>query len=59
MIESTSYMDSSGKGELAPIMTLGGFSNPEVDEWNAGEMIDILVKANEQFNGDMEHNAVS
>ncbi len=59
MIESTSYIDSVEKGELAPMMTLGGFTNPEVDEWNVGEMIDITVKANEQFNGDMEHNAVS
>ena len=59
MIESTSYLDSSKKGELAPIMTLGGFVNPEVDEWYLGEMIDITIKAKEQFSGNMEHNAVS
>ena len=59
MIESTTYMDSLDKGELVPMMTLGGFQNPEEDEWTMREMMEIGEKAQQQFDGDMEHNAVS
>jgi hypothetical protein len=59
MIQSTTYMDSLEKGELAPMMLLGGFQNPEEDEWNIREMKEIAEKAKEQFDGDMKHNVVS
>ena len=59
MIESTTYMDSLEKGELVPMMLLGGFQNPEEDEWNMREMMEIGEKAKDQFDGKMEHNSVS
>ena len=59
MIESTTYMDSLDKGELVPMMLLGGFQNPEEDEWTMREMMEIGEKAKNQFDGVGEHNAVS
>ena len=58
MIESTTYMDSVRKYELVPQFTLSAFENPG-DEWSLYEKLDILRRANEQFNGDMKHNMVS
>ena len=58
MIESTTYVDSVKNHELAPQFTLSAFDNPD-DEWNIFDKIEILRRANEQFNGDMEHNIVS
>ena len=57
MIESTTYMDSVRKHELVPQFTLSAFDHPD-DEWNFYEQLDILKRANEQFNGDMKHNLV-
>ena len=52
-------MDSVAKGELVPMMLLGGFQNPEEDEWTMREMMEIGEKAKNQFDGVGEHNAVS
>ena len=55
MIESTTYLDSVKKQELVPQFTLSSFANPD-DEWSIFENIEMMKRANEQFNGNMEHN---
>ena len=57
MVESTTYMDSVRNKELVPMALLGTFENPE-DEWNMMEIVEIMGKATDQFNGDLEHNFV-
>ena len=58
MVQSTTYMDSKKRHDLVPEMTLGSFQNPD-DDWGAFEMIELVQRMNEQFNGNTEHNAVS
>ena len=58
MVHSTTYMDSKKKHDLVPELTLGSFQNPD-DDWGTFEMIELIQRINEQFNGNMEHNAVS
>ena len=57
MIASTTYLDSTAKGELVPQITLGPLDNPD-EEWGLWEMMEIMRRAENQYIGDMTHNAV-
>ena len=58
MIDSTTYTDSKNRKEIVPQITLNKFDDPK-DEWSFYNKMEILLRATEQYTGNMKHNVVS